>query len=147
MANQSDKVFIGKIDCNFPYHDKEACLRLIDEAAALSTNSMFFVIEQLCRLPSSDKGNVTADFLLNLLSVTERKFHHPLKEMVVDIASKMIQGQKLAVDEAISRMENVKNYKEQFAALSIVYFSCEDKEDRLDTAWNNIISDWNKNAT
>ena len=136
MTNQADKAFIDKIDCNFPYHDKEACLRIIDEAASLSTNSMFFVIEELCRIPSSDKGNVTTDFLLDLLSKTKSKFNHPLKEMIVDTASKMIKGQELTVDEAISRMENVKSYKGQFAALNIVYFSCDDKEDKLDMVWD-----------
>lgn len=147
MINQADKAFIDKIDCNFPYHDKEACLRLIDEAASLSTNSMFFVIEELSRIPSYDGDKVTTDFLLDLLSKTKSKFNHPLKEMIVDTAAKMIQGQRLTVDEAILRMKSVKNYRGQFAALSILYFSCDDKEDKLDTVWDAIISDWNKNAT
>ncbi len=144
MTNQSDKAFIDKIDCNFPYNDKEAFLHLIDEAAALSTNAMFFVIEELCRVPSSNKDKVTADFLLDLLSETKSKFHHPLKEMVLDTASTMIKRQELTVDEAISRMESVKSYEGQFSALNIIYFSCDDKEDRLETIYNSIISDWKK---
>ena len=147
MTNRSDIAFVNSIDCKFPYHDKEACLQLIDEAAALSTNSIFFVIEQLCRVPFSDKNRVTADLLLDLLSVTKSKFIHPLKEMVVDTATKMIQKQELTVDEAISRMNITKDYKGQFAALNVVYFSCDDEEDRIDNIWDTIISDWNKNAT
>lgn len=147
MTNQSDKAFIDKIDCTFPYHDKEACLHLIDEAAALSTNAMFFVIEELCRVRSSEKDKVTTDFLLDLLSKTKSKFHHPLKEIVLDTASKMIKRQELTVDEAISRMESVKGYKGQFSALSIIYFSCDDKEDKLEAVWDNIILDWKKNVT
>lgn len=147
MTNKSDKAFIDKIDCNFPYYDKEACLRLIDEAADLSANSMFFVIKELCRIPSSVKDEVTTDFLSDLLSVAKRKFHHPIKEMVLDTASKMIHGKNLTVDDAVSRMESVKSYKGQFAALSIIYFSCDDKEERLDTIWDNIISGWKKKAT
>ena len=64
MANQSEKVFIDRIDYNFTYHNREACLSLIDEAAALSTNAMFFVIEQICRIPFSKKDKVTIDFYL-----------------------------------------------------------------------------------
>jgi len=147
MTLDSESNFISKIDCKFPYNDREACLSLINEAAALSTNSMFMVIHEICRVPSSAKDKVNTDFLIGLLEETKTKFNHPLKDMVLDTAINVVNGHDLTVDEAMLRMVRVKYYKGQYNALSIMYFSCDDKEDRLEPLWDKIISEWNNNAT
>ena len=149
MENLLDKElkFIDKIDCNFPYSSKDDCLQLINEAATLSTNAMFSVIEEICRIPLSEKDKVTNDFLFDLLDETKDKFNHPLKEMIFEAAARMIKGYDFTVDKAISKMQIIKKNKGQFAALSIIYFSCNDEENKLDEAWNDIIFEWQKNGT
>jgi hypothetical protein len=147
MTTEEENIFIDKIDCNFPYHDRQECIKLIDTAATFSTNAMFAVIAEICRVPHSEKENVTTEFLLDLLSQTKSKFNHPLKEIVLDTADKMIQGTELKVDNAIAKMKIIKKYPGQLAALSILYFSCDDKDGKLEPVWKDIMNDWKNNAT
>lgn len=136
--------FIDSIDCNFPYDDKQECLRLIDEAMGISENAVFFVTEEICRMPVTKRDKVEISYLVELLTYIRDKFDHPIKEIIFDTADKMIRGQDLTVDEAIKRMEIVRGYRGQFAALSILYFSCDDIEGRLEPLWDSIRTDWNK---
>jgi hypothetical protein len=144
MPTDIEIKFIDSIDCNFPYHDRQKCLRLIDEAAGISVNAIFSVTEEICRIPVSEKEKVQKSYLLDLLAYTKDKFEHPIKEIIFDTADKMIREQDLTVDEVIKGMEIIKEYRGQFAALSILYFSCDDKDEKLEPMFNQIRSDWNK---
>ena len=144
MRKDKEKAFIDRIDCKFPYNDKAQCLRLIDEALALSVNAIFSVTEEICRIPASERDTVELSYLVDLLTYTRGKFEHPLKEIVFDTADKMIRGQELAVDEVINRMEVVKKHRGQFAAMSILYFACNDIDGRLEPLWDNIMTEWKK---
>jgi hypothetical protein len=147
MTAEAETIFINSIDCKFPYSDRPACLTLINEAAALSINAIFFVVEEICRIPSSDRKNVTTDTLMYLLAQTETKFTHPLKELVLETARKMVKGQSLTADEVISKMEIIKKYKGQYAALNILYFSSRNNWERLIPVMDSITAAWTKNAT
>ncbi|MEZ4973087.1 MAG: hypothetical protein R2820_07230 [Cyclobacteriaceae bacterium] len=144
MTTDIETKFIDSIDCKFPYQDKEKCIRLIDEAAGISVNAIFSVVEEICRVPVSAGGNVEISYLTDLLEYTQDKFDHPIKDIVFDTSDKLIHKQELTVDEAIDRMEIVRMYQGQFAALSILYFSCDDIDGRLEPIWDDIIQGWKK---
>ena len=144
MTTEAEDKFMDRIRCNFPYHSKEKSFSLIEEAATISTNAIFAVIEEICRIPASERGNVETSFLHELLSRTVLKLDHPLKNMVVDAASKMIDEQELDVDDVINKMGIIKTYPGQYSALSILYFSCDDKEEKLDPIWSAILALWHK---
>jgi len=144
MTEKSEILFLDKIDCNFPYHNRQESVQLINQAETLSTNALFKVIEELCRIPKSEKANVSTSELIDLLTLTSNKLNHPLKELIIDAADKMIREQDLEVDDVIWKMEIVEKYPGQYAALSILYFSCDDKEGKLEPIWDRIISEWNK---
>lgn len=144
MADNEEIQFLDKIDCNFPYLDRQKSECLIVQAASLSTNAIFSVIEELCRIPESDRAKISIEQLLDLLSLTASKLNHPLKKLIVDVADKMIRRQQLTVDEAIIKMQTVQKYPGQFAALSILYFSCDDKNERLEPIWDSILNGWKK---
>lgn len=144
MTDDNEIQFLDKIDCNFPYQDRQESLRLIEQASALSTNALFSVIEELCRIPESERPNVATETLLDLLTLTANKLNHPLKAIIVDTADKMIRRQELMVDDVLLKMQTVQKYSGQFAALSILYFSCDDKDGKLEPIWDNIINEWNK---
>ena len=146
MKSNLEEQFIDRIDCNFPYRDNEQCLSLIDEAVSISANSIFKVIEELCRIPISDKQHVSEQYLLELLKLTAEKFENPLKEIIVGTATKMILEEELSVDEVISKMELVRQFPGQFSALSILYFSCNDKEEKLEPIWDSILAEWRENG-
>lgn len=144
MEENAELHFLNKIDCNFPYHDRQESLQLIEQAASLSTNALFSVIEELCRIPESERVTVSTETILDLLALTTSKLNHPLKELIVDTADKMICSQELTVDDVILKMQIVQKYPGQFAALNILYLSCDDKEEKLEPIWNNIVNDWNQ---
>lgn len=144
MTSENENIFLDKIDCNFPYNDRQECLKLIDQASTLSTNALFGVVEEICRPPRSENAIVSTTILVDLLTLTKDKLNHPLGEIILDVADKMVHGQELTVDDAIAKMQLVKNYPGQFHALSILYFSCDDIDGKLEPVWDNILNDWKK---
>lgn len=144
MTDDNEIQFLDKIDCNFPYLDRQESLRLIEQASTLSTNALFSIIEELCRIPKSERPNVSIETLLYLLTLTANKVKHPIKGIIIETAGKMIRREELTVDDVILKMQTVQNYPGQFAALSILYFSCDDIDEKLEPIWDNIINEWNK---
>lgn len=144
MKTEKENNFFEKIHCRFPYHDKELCLQLIEEGVLLSTDSAFKIIEELARITKDDRKGLEDGYLKDLLSMTSSKFEHPMKEMIVEVAKKMIDSEGITVDEAVSKLESVRKFPGQYSALSILYFSCNDKEEKLDPIWKDIINEWNK---
>ena len=145
MTPQTDEEikFLSKIDCNFPYDNKQECLQLIDEAILLSTNAVFSVAEEICRVPISKEGKVEKQFLIDLLNLIRAKFSHPLKELILSAAERIVyKKQEQTIAEVISHMTIVKGYPGQFAALNILYFSCEDKDNKLDHVMDRIVNQW-----
>lgn len=144
MTDDIEIQFLDKIDCNFPYQDRQESVRLIEQASTISTNALFSIIEELCRIPESERPNVSTEEILDLLALTANKINHPLKGLIVETADKMIRRQELTVDDVILKMQTVQKYPGQFAALSILYFSCDDKDEKLELIWDDIIGEWNK---
>ena len=144
MTYDNEIQFLDKIDCNFPYLDKQESLRLIEQASTLSTNALFSIIEELCRIPESERPNVSIEILLDLLTLTANKINHPIKDLIIETAGKIIRREELTVDDVILKLQTVQKYPGQFAALSILYFSCDDIDEKLEPIWDNIINEWNK---
>ena len=144
MKDDNEIQFLDRIDCNFPYLNRQESLRLIEQASTLSTNALFSIMEELCRIPESERPNVSIDTLLDLLNLTANRIKHPIKDIIVETAGKMIRREELTVDDVILKMQTVRKYPGQFAALSILYFSCDDIDEKLEPVWDNIINEWNK---
>lgn len=134
--------FIDKIDGNFPYGNFKDCLKLIDEAISISPNSVFAVVEEICRIPDEDRITVAFLALKNLLNEVEKKFKHPLKEMVLKIANRMLAEQETTLEETLINLELVRKFPRQFASLNIIYYSCHGDEKKLNDSWNSIIKEW-----
>jgi len=49
---RSEREFILAIDCRFPFHDRDAALRAIDEGCAISSNAACVVIDEIVRPPA-----------------------------------------------------------------------------------------------
>lgn len=142
MEKTKEEIFLDKIDCRFPHQNRDECIKLIEAAAFISTNALFAVVEEICRIPVSDKKIVPNAVLWELLEIVSDKINHPLKEMIIETAGLMIDDKDLSVDEAIARMEIVEHYHQQYSALSILYFSSDDVEERLEPVWDRIITKW-----
>ncbi len=143
MQSDREKILLEEIDCKLPYSDKDACMHFIDRAVLISLNAVFAIVEELCRIPS--RQSVSEIQLISLLDYVDSIFEHPLKPLVLNVASKMIRGEEVSVADAKANMNVVKNISGQFAALNIMYFSCDDETGEIETLYQDIVSDWNYN--
>ena len=135
--------FINKIEDSFPFENYLHCLKLIDEAISISSNSVFAVIDEIAKMAGSD--SVSDETLVNLLKHIDKKFEHPLRKLLLETAQNIIFGEKVSIKVAIANMEKVRKHTKQYAALSTLYFSAPDKDGQLEKVWNSITDEWNKN--
>ena len=134
--------FIQKIDCAFPYHDEAAGYALADEALQYGDEAVYKLMEELARVPYSERQAVDTAHLLRLLDYLLARFTHPLAPMLADVTRLMIAGKELTVAEAITRMEMVRPYIGLDPALAILYDSCDDTEGRANAVFDSITGGW-----
>ncbi|MBZ9671330.1 hypothetical protein [Mesorhizobium sp. ES1-3] len=132
--------FADRIDCNWPYRDILLSRDLIETAIGISPNAAFLALDELCRPPASaavEPATLTAlvDFLL-------AKFDHPLAPMIADCALCKIRRKTLPVPEVLAKMDTVSAYPGLHAALSILYFGCDDADGFADAKLNSITAAW-----
>jgi hypothetical protein len=139
---RTEKEFLDQIDCNFPYTNADLRTKLINEAFEISDNSVFGVVHELARVPKSKHFN--SDLLLSILNEINDRLNHPLKEIIFDTASKMVNKNDLSVDEAVHYLNRIENFRGQWNALNIIYFSCDDINGKLETRYNEIVENWKK---
>lgn len=144
--NESE--FNDRIDCNFPYHDRQEASRLIDLACQISPNAAFMVAEELARPPHNELDKLNEMVLLDMLSELEGKFDHPIKQMVFSICRKMIRGQRVTGAEAITALDHLKDYPGQYSAVAIAYFSCNEEiqMEQVDQHYQALIQSWKNNG-
>ena len=142
METLKELEFIDKIEDNLPVENYLHTIKVIDEAITISPNSVFAVIEEICK--KADEDVVHEETLINLLQHIDKKFDHPLRKLILETAQNIILQEAGSVKETIANMELVRPYPLQYAALSILYFFAEDDEDgTLENLWDNITTEWN----
>ena len=132
--------FIESIDCQFPYHVESEWRSLIELGASISPNAAFMVLHELCRLPSGT--SVEPEAMQAMLTYWRQHFGHPLVTHLLPLAEAMIQGKTVSVAESMRVMRTVAPYRDQYNALSIPYFACDDAEGRADELYQEIINSW-----
>lgn len=121
---RTEEEFIDAVDCRFPYRQEAQAHRLIAEACAISSNAAFMVVHELARRPQGSPADDST--CLALLERLSDRFEHPLRDAVIGVARRMITGDQLQVQECVELMRAVARHRDQFNALAVVYFSCED---------------------
>jgi hypothetical protein len=144
MSKKIEKEFMDEIDCNFPYCDKEKCLKLIDKAIAISSGAVYSVVYELCNVPFSEKEQVSSSYLLELLEVTNKIFSHPIKDLIFNVAGRVIQDETLSAGECISLMESIRRFPKEYEALNILWACCYDEQGQMETVYEDIVNEWSK---
>ncbi|WP_370059876.1 hypothetical protein [Neptunomonas phycophila] len=134
----TEQEFIESIDFSFPYEDKEKAVELIEKGRALSVNASFMVLHEIVRAPSE----VALETKESLYDYWCNGFSHKLFEPVKEAASALLEGKVIPVSRAIELMREIEKDKDQYCALSIVYFSCDDTEGKADRKYNQVIEQW-----
>lgn len=138
----SEEEFHNTIVCKFPYNNENKWKQVIDQALTISNNAVFLVAYELVYLPTSKKKY--AKEAKRILHYLAQKFDHPLKEKVFRVGEMMLEEKELPVNDAIKIMREIAKYPPLAAALSIIYFSCNDIDGDADELYNQIILDWNR---
>jgi hypothetical protein len=136
--------FIESIDCQFPYDAEEKWRSLIEQGARISPNAAFMVLHELCRPPSGVL--VYPHAIEAMLKHWCQQFEHPLVEAVLPAAEAMIKGKGLPADACMEIMRSVAAYQDQYNALAIPYFACDDTEGKVDEFYQAIIANWHRDV-
>lgn len=139
-----ESAFITSIDCRFPYDSPIKWRRAVNNASAISANATFMVIHELCRPPKRvDISEARAREILHYLLT---HYRHPLLRILRPAIESHLQGRPLPVSKAKHLMRDVACHPGQYNALSICYFSCDDKAGLLDPIYDNIIQSWESSS-
>ena len=138
--SDAETTYMDEIDCRFPYRDWDRCVDLIDRGIAISPNAAFGALHEICRPGAS--ADVSAELLIRLFEYWNSQFRHPAAGMIGEVASAMIRGRRLAAEDVIARMRTLARHQGQYAALSILYFSCADSDERVEQTDAEIRSNW-----
>ena len=139
----SEQNLIDKIDCNFPYNDKVESSKLISESLHYSPNATYSIIEELARIPSSERENVTKKRLIELVEEIDKQFNHHLKSSILNFTTMMINEEEIQIDKALEIMNQISFEKGLWGALAIAYDACEDEENKLENKYDEIRDNWN----
>lgn len=134
--------FVLKIDCAFPYNNEAAGYALVDEAFRISDEAVYSVMQELARIPHSERKGLNTTHVAKLLQYLLGKFQHPLAPMLGEVTLLMIEGKELPVADAIAKMEMLLPHKGMYAALSILYDSCDDVDGKVEDLFETIVAQW-----
>jgi len=134
--------FIKTVDCRFPYDNEVRASELIKLGSAISPNAAFMVLHEICRPPRSSQ--VVTSRVNVLLAEWTTAVHHPLVQEVLPVAKAMIQNREISPDEAIRVMKSIAPYRNQFSALSIAYFACDDTTGEAEAEYQCVIDVWSE---
>ena len=134
----TEQEFIESIDFSFPYEDKEKAIDLIAQGRAISANASFMVLHEIVRAPNE----VAQETKESLYHYWCNDFSHDLLDLVKEAASALLANKFISVTRAIEIMREIEKHTDQYCALSIIYFSCDDTEGQADQKYNQVIEQW-----
>ena len=136
----NEQEFIQSIDCCFPYLEEERWKQIVELGVGLSSNAAFMVLHEICR-PSHSSG-VAPDQLKGIAKHWFDRFDHPLKNRLYEIALKRIDRQELSVAEVLDHFKEIQKFRDQYNALAIAYFACDDVEGQIEDPYEEIVRGW-----
>lgn len=136
----TEREFIESIACRFPYGEGGSARAAIAQACALGPNAAFAVANELARPPQSISPSVAVR--VGLVAELRSNLRHPLADRVLAIAERMIRGEELTVAEAVATMAVIAEHPGSYKALSLVYFSCDDRAGDADRLYTEIVERW-----
>jgi hypothetical protein len=138
MNNEEE--FLNSIDCCFPYENESQWRALILQGRDISENASFGVLEEISRKPFGSQ--VSEKEQLAMVGVWEEENKHPLVQPVIEAAKAIITNDLLSVERVLKLLDQVQSYRNQYCAVNIIYFACDDVEDLADEKWQRIVNSW-----
>ncbi|TCR78280.1 hypothetical protein [Rhizobium sp. BK376] len=115
-----EQAFADSIDCRFPYSNLAAAAALIEEARSISVNAVFCIFYEIVCPPRSRRTELSRERQRELLFLLTQDFEHPLVDRLVEFAARIIEGRKIAANEAVGIIAEIGKFDGQYAALAAV---------------------------
>ena len=139
-----EQSYLDEIDCRFPFEDWDRCVVLIDRGIAFSPNAAFGALHEICR-PRAH-ADVATDLRIRLFGYWHSRFKHPVADLIGEAAFHLIRRRTLTAEGVNTKMMIVAPYRGQYAALAILYFCCEDPDERVERTEEEIRKSWTEAA-
>jgi hypothetical protein len=136
----NEEEFLNSIDCRFPYEDEHKWRALILQGKNISDNASFGVLEEIARKPYGNPVNEIEQ--LTMVDVWAKENNPPLVQPVIEAARAIITNNVLSVGRVLELMSEVQAYRNQYCALNIIYFACDDVENLVDQKRQEIVERW-----
>lgn len=140
VHNMTESEFNDSIDCAFPYQNPLKWKRAVAVGARISPNAAFIIASELCHPPRGH--NTQPGHRMRIWHHLAKRFRHPLKAKLSKLIEQQIRGEPVTVAAAIKAMRLVSQYPGQYAALSICYTSCDDRDGKVDALDEQIRQEW-----
>jgi hypothetical protein len=141
IDRMNEEEFLNSIDCRFPYENENQWRALILQGKEISENASFGVLHEITRKPFGNQVSEKAQ--LTMLDTWEAENKHPLAKSVVEAAKAIITNNLLSVEKVLELLDQVQIYRDQYNALNIISFACNDVEGLADKKWQEIVHSWN----
>lgn len=136
----TEKDFLDKIDCNFPYNNINKWIELVKVALSIWDNCVFWIIHELVRPPKSVKINKKKS--LKILEYIDNNFSHDLKKDFILLSIQIINNNTIDEWFILNLMNKVKKYNCLSIPLNVLYFSIVDSKWNIENKYNEIIDYW-----
>jgi len=88
---------------------------------------------------------VTREVRLRYLEELRARLDHPLAEMVIGIAERVVRDEPLEESEVLAAMKVVARHRGQYQALNVVYFAGDEPFGSIDELYDEISDAWKEN--
>jgi hypothetical protein len=139
-----EEEFLNSIDCCFPYENEGQWRALIIQGREISGNASFGVLHEIARKPF---GNQVSDKMqLAMVDTWEVGNKHPLAKSVIEAAKAIITNNPLSVEKVLELLSQVQVFRNQYSALNIILFACDDIEGLAEEKWQEVVDSWKEQA-
>jgi hypothetical protein len=138
-----EAAFAAKIDCRFPYADRDLATALIAEGWSLSAEAAFGILHEICQKPRSEAVSRKRQYELVVEWLALGS--HPLQQHLLPCAHALIEGSKVPWPDAVSVMDEIAGYNGQYSALNIALFAGDrdhEGDAQLEAAHDRITAAW-----
>ena len=106
----------------------------------MSPDVAFTVIYELCYPGRGERVSIAQRKLIYAHLV--KRFNHPLLKQLKPIIYAQLNNKNVPVPKAAKGMRQVSEYLNAYTALSICYFSCNDRFGKNENLYENIVHSW-----
>lgn len=134
----NEKEYIESIDACFPYENEGEWKAIIDEGICISDNCAYMALYEIC----CGYQNIPKSNLLSMLEYWALKYSHPIKNILLEVATAFIKGTKLPEDKALKYLDIIANYPGFYNAANIVSIAGPENSKRIKQKHDEIVSKW-----